>query len=524
MTPIIAASIAGLRGPGLTDEDREYFGDKTIEAQTAAAQAANFASDAQDSAAEASVTNGKIPGYAPADVAVALGVDANGKAAVVIETDGALSARKIRTDTINGVPVASLGGKPQGARYFQAEIVHLISYGQSLSIGVNGAATSPAQRYDSIRFNGGARPLDGSTVAATARSSFVPLIEQTVTGPAQNTPDTTLIAGETPLSGMTDMVKQLVLAEDGLAYTQQRFQLLGSAPGHGGRTVAQLSKGTGDYQVLADDLTFGASLAAAANRTYQIGAIAWTQGESDYLATTTAAAYTATFGQLVNDMRADAVAASGQPIAPIVITYQVASHRTAGVDHPNIALAQLAYAEANPIKAILACPMYPFTYSDGFHMTGQSYKLYGAYLGLAYKRAVVDQTPWSPLKPISVFKQGRQALVRFKVPFGDLKFDTTQVTATSNMGFELVSSTNTALAISSVEIVGPDLVKVTAASTIPAGAKLRYAHHGDGGGNVGSVNGPRGNLRDSQGDSLIFDGGSFTRRLDNWCVIFELAL
>jgi hypothetical protein len=36
--------------------------------------------------------------------------------------------------------------------------------------------------------------------------------------------------------------------------------------------------------------------------------------------------------------------------------------------------------------------------------------------------------------------------------------------------------------------------------------------------------GPRGNLRDSQGDAIQFDNGRELMRMDNWCVIFDVPL
>lgn len=84
------------------------------------------------------------------------------------------------------------------------------------------------------------------------------------------------------------------------------------------------------------------------------------------------------------------------------------------------------------------------------------------------------------------------------------------------MGFSLVTSGGVAIGIESARITGRDTVTLRCASAPAAGAKLRYGFStaGQGGGN----------LRDSQGDTMVFDPAGTNHPMHNWCVIFEKVL
>jgi hypothetical protein len=103
--------------------------------------------------------------------------------------------------------------------------------------------------------------------------------------------------------------------------------------------------------------------------------------------------------------------------------------------------------------------------------------------------------------------------------------DTTWVTSETNSGFDVWDSdySNKLNIISSVALVDSDKVRITLSSTPADGSHLTYAFGDSSYSNkVGRVEGPRGNLRDSEGDvdSYVDDDG-VTRRLDNYSVIFQ---
>ena len=388
---------------------------------------------------------------------------------------------------------------------------HVFCYGQSLSVGQAQPIQSGTAKFDHLMFTRGMRPQYDypAETAAQWYAGLVPAVEAV-------SPELSIL-GETPSRGIGDAIKELIEAEDGKAYTDHEYKLLLSNPGFGALTIAQLSKGTTHFSRMVEQAQYGLSLANAQGDTYAVQAVTWIQGESDYISNTPQATYLSSLNTLVADIQTDLKAVTGQSKRIAVIGYQIATHfNYAADDIPDIALAQLECAETNP-DFYVATPMYHFPYADGGHLTGVGSQWLGAYLGLAYKRIVVDGEEWSPVQPVASVRQGSIAEVRFHVPMGRLVFDTTAIADQPNKGFQLVDSGGSPLTISSVEIVDFDRIRVTASAPIPAGAKLRYAWQGDASRGLG-------NLRDTQGDTIIFDPNGVARPLHNWCVIFERSL
>jgi hypothetical protein len=434
-------------------------------------------------------------------------VDSAGGIPLAVRDDGTVETKALEAETLNGVSVSSFispGGGSGGASTlykgnFSAEVMGVFSHGQSLSVGAD--ATPPlttTQRFDNLKFAGGVRTGD----SGTPYTSLVALTE---------TQNSTL--GETPIAGMTDAIKELILSESGLAYTAQNYQMLGTAPGAGGTPISGLVKGTGPYTRLIADLTNGLSLANAAGKTYKAGATTWTQGESDYNGNTPAATYKTALEQLALDLDTDAKAITGQTQDFPLITYQTWAHGTYGYPtNPYIAYAQLDVAKSNT-RIHMATPLYFFRNGAGFvHLTPTESKWLGAYYGLVYKRVVIDGERWLPVHPISTTKQGAIALLKFHVPSLPLVLDTVLMTLKTNYGFQLFDSGGAALTISSVSLVGPDTLKIVAAATIPAGAYVRYGTSAGG------------NLRDSQGETIVFGGDGLNKKMHNWCVLFTQPL
>lgn len=410
---------------------------------------------------------------------------------------------------------------------FSHMVNHVLSYGQSLSTGTQAdPPVSTTQPYSNLRFIGGVRPQDNGQAsfldgnpgsAATWYASLVPLVETSYEWQEFD------YLGETPCAGATNMAVQLIADEEGIAHNAHAYQFLGSAPGQGGLTVAQLSYGTAPYLRLVEHVTYGLTRATALSKTYAAQVVNWMQGESDYLAGTTRSAWAASVATLISDANTSIKAVTGQSQDVHFIASQTSSHPSTGVATPTIALAHGDLADVNPLFHV-AMPMYQFDYAGQYHLTAASSRWAGAYLGLAYKRIVIDGLTWKPLQPISFVKQGDLLTVRFNVPLGVLTFDTTWVTAIANYGFQLVDSGGNPLTIDSVAITDTDKVLITAAASIPSGAVLRYGWDYTTALSPGRTAGARGNLRDTQGDTIVFDPAGANKPMHNWCVIFELAV
>lgn len=433
--------------------------------------------------------------------------DKDGKSPGGFKSDGTWSVAKSETkeltaETINNAPASWIPSQNMLGTY-ASDIAHIISYGQSLSLG-NGALSiqTSTQNYDSLMFNAGILAQEGALGVAGNHASFVPLIEA-VTAATGN--------GETPIGNAASTIKRLIEAENTLSYTKQNYQLLGSAPGVSNTSISMLSKGSGGYSNLISDVTYGLSNSAALGKTYAVPSVYWSQGERDYNLATSYASYLSQFKQLYTDLNTDIKAITGQPDDIKIIGYQCIYGSPA-----TVALAQLQATKDNA-NILLAAPIYAIEKSSpgNVHLSGRGSALLGAYYGLVHKRAVIDKKPWVPLQPVAVWRQGAILMVRFNVPVRPLAFDTTLLSAAPNNGFSLVDNLGAAMTISSVSIAGPDTVRIVASTAIPAGAKVRYAFVTNAAGYYG------GNLRDSQGD-YITDGIALNPKpLHNWCLAFE---
>ena len=428
-------------------------------------------------------------------------MDMDGSIGCGIKSSGEFTASSVLANTLNGVPVSYYQTRAAQLGAFDAEINHFMSYGQSRSVGADSVPViTTAQRFDTLKFNGGVRAQDGGGTVAQNHTSLQPLTETEIS-----------LRGETPVAGATEFIKELILLENGISFTGQSYQLLGSAPGQSGTAIAGLISPTTPYQNVTSDISYGFSLAQAAGKTYKVRAFDWMQGESDYAVNTVGATYKAQLIQLRTDIANFAKTTTGQTEEVVCIQDQLCDHGSYGnANNPYIALIQLDLAKTQPFF-YLSCPTY-FATPGGVHHSASASKWIGAYHGLVYKRVVVDKVDWKPVSPVSAYRQGNIAMVKLNTPAPPLVIDAVSVPAQTNSGFSLVTAANVAITISSISLIQKDVVKIVAATAIPAGAKLRYGFGGIG------------NLRDSQGLTLVFDGGGLNKPMHNWCCIFEETL
>ncbi|HEX6828801.1 MAG TPA: hypothetical protein VF104_07465, partial [Burkholderiales bacterium] len=261
--------------------------------------------DAQGNAAEEYRLNAAVDGFAWAIT------DSAGRVALGVHDDGtvvceALEAAQI-TGTVSGSEAMTSGN-------FTAEINFFPAYGQSWAVGIANEHVTGTQRFDSLSFSGGVRTQSISDDPGVVYTSFIPLVERTDAG----TPEfPTGGAGETPAAGQTDMVKERLLAENGIAYTQQAYQLLASAPGAGSKSLEELSKPSTYYTRLMAQVQAGFDLAVADGKSYAVQAVSWAQG---------AAGDDANYGTLLealrDDIETDAQAITSQPGHVKLITWQ----------------------------------------------------------------------------------------------------------------------------------------------------------------------------------------------------------
>ena len=377
-------------------------------------------------------------------------------------------------------------------RCVDAAIHHLLIGGQSLSVGSGSMVVSLDQPYQNLSFNTGVR------AGADGLTGFIPLVETQQGG-----------LGETIASGLTNHVAE----QQGL--TGDVHRILASAHGVGGQPYAALKKGTPSFTVGMAQVAAGAMIAAIQGETFALRAVAIIHGESDHIAKNLGYADDLLAWQ--SDYETDAVAITGQLHPVPMFLCQVSSHTAFNSATSPIPRAQLEAARARPDRIFVVGPKYFLPYVDGVHLSGMGERWLGEFYAKAYRRVLIEGTPWKPLAPATITREGAVITIGFEVPAPPLVFDELLVTNPGNFGFEFYDSSGAPPTVMEVALVDASTVRVTLAAAPTSGnRRIRYAHTGGVGQPAGPMTGARGNLRDSDATPSRHDYPLF-----NWAVHFD---
>jgi hypothetical protein len=412
---------------------------------------------------------------------------------------------------------------------FKTRLIHVLSTGQSLSIGVQPPNTSPRPGISTVQ------PYSNLMVDLTGR--VVPLVEGIQTFRDPTTPNT-----ESPSSALGNYLTAL----------NPSLQNAVTMHGYGAMDYFHLAKGAltvelpdhTRYFAFEDGITRAKLIHAKAlelGKRYVPAAVTVIHGEADSRLNTSIESYAKFLGTWQSDYQSELnKIAQDDPNDLIpdekvpLFTDQMSSYTAQGFTSPRISLAQWEAARVNPDKIFLVGPKYQYHYTDGLHLNVEGYRLLGEYFGKVIDRVIGLKQDWKPLSPLSATRKGAEIRVRFFVPVPPLVFDTALVKAKreSNLltyGFEYWNSSSNPEKITKVRITGPDEVAITLASNpgTSAGEVIRYAYTGIPGtrsadhySGAQQENAPRGNLRDS--DAAISPApGSSRKPLYNWAIHFE---
>jgi hypothetical protein len=412
------------------------------------------------------------------------------------------------------------------------DLTGVIGSGQSLSVGAQAQnVASTTQPYANLKLSLGSLvvpPFD----PASPQLSLVPLVEPI--RPFANTYPSAYpanIYGETPHTAMGSQISALVRASANADYVTVH-----SVVGENGQGMVMLNKAAVEtvngatstgraYAATLFEVQAIKRLADAQSKTYGVGAIILTHGETD----SGNANYEADLVQLWTDYNADIKAITGQTESiPLLVNQQHGVPYAAGTVNgaSGSTLIQWKVGVNHPRDILCVGPKYQYPYAaDNLHLNTLGYQLVGEKFGQVYFERVVLGRDWAPLQPTGVSVEGRVVSVTFSVPVPPLAWDDalpaphqTALTEWQNgRGFELRSG-NTPIPITSVEIAG-DRVNITAGADLPAGAIVGYAITSDG--TVPPNASPRmGQLRDSD----PFVGAVTNQAQPNYAVAFELPL
>ena len=263
-------------------------------------------------------------------------------------------------------------------------------------------------------------------------------------------------------------------------------------------------------------------LAKAAGKTYGVGAIIVTHGESDAGNRN----YESELYQLWQDYNTDLAAITGQTQK----IQMIVSQQHSLTDRSPSTLAQWKIGVDHPADIVCSGPKYQYPYfSDGVHLTAQGYQELGEKYGQVYFERVILGKDWQPLQPTSVEHNGQTITVHFHVPVLPLVWETSFQPPHQSVeewkqgkGFEISTSAGAKVAIASAEISG-DKVIISCAADPGSGARVGYTTTADAR-NVRMMTPYPGTFRwGLLRDSDPFKGINSNKVQPNYCVAFELA-
>jgi len=414
----------------------------------------------------------------------------------------------------------------------------IVGTGQSLSVGALASQVlASTQPYGNLKLD-----LGGATVAppfdpTLASLTMVPLVEP-IRPFASTYPSAypVNIYGETPHTAMADQITAMAMQQ-----AMHDFVSVHTVVGESGQGLNVIQKNPTGLPTLTAGETAGraydatlfeataiARLAKAAGKTYGIGAIVLTHGETDCCNLS----YADGIYQLLTDYNTDLAAITGQTAKiPMFASQQNSVPADPGTISSS-AFQVLQASQDHPGEIVCTGPKYQYSYAidtmSHVHMSAKEYEKLGEKTAQVYFERVVLGHDWKPLAPTSFELMGNTVLVHFQVPVAPLTWDDnlppphgTMIPEWANgRGFEILWAGNRKT-IDMVEIVGDDTVKITCHDDLSGGeVVVGYAATAEGGTPPPDQCARWGHLRDS--DPFV---GSVTMTAQpNYAVAFQMPI
>ena len=295
--------------------------------------------------------------------------------------------------------------------------------------------------------------------------------------------------------------------------------------GQGATTIAYLGKDSKPYQEFIEDIQTAYKEAIDRGWDFVMPALCWMQGETDVTGYPDTD-YLRLFLQLIDDINNDVKSITGQKQDVEIICYQTGPLTRAkkfnalAYDCPETTIPQgiLELVRDNP-KYHASGPVYPYTFvREAIHIDGIGHQQHGILVALSALDIIHHQKQLRGLLPTKVTNLGQEVIIDYNIPHPPLTFDTIQVAKVENYGFSVITPDNRDIA-QSVSIQA-NKIRIQC-SELPDSCRVRYAVNGEPE-KTGRQHGPRGNLRDSQGDSLTIDIQGKTYPVHNWSWQFDI--
>ncbi len=351
----------------------------------------------------------------------------------------------------------------------------IIGTGQSLSVGQKGQPVlSTHQPYHNLKLS--TDDLPWPVDPDNTNFSLVPLVEPIGRlSPSFPSSWPENIAGETPHSAMANEITALVQGKYGRDYVT-----IHSAVGENGQGMVFLRKNA--LQRGLNGRSFAAAmietraitrLARAAGKTYGVGAIVVTHGETD----AGNQDYENELYRLWSDYNTDLRAITGQrQKIPMIVSQQ-----NTCADRSSSTLAQWKIGVDHSADVVCSGPKYQYPSPEGLHLTAKGYQLLGEKYGQVYFERVILGRNWRPLEPLKAKRDGKIITIRYHVPVSPMVWDSNMGAPHASVaewkngkGFEVTAADGSKVGIASVAISGADVV-ITCGSDPGPGARVSYA-------------------------------------------------
>lgn len=293
--------------------------------------------------------------------------------------------------------------------------------------------------------------------------------------------------------------------------------------GQGASGIGEIGKGTKAYKKFLDEIEGAYQKAQDNGWNFIVPAFCWMQGEDD-IVWVKSKNYKKDLKQFQLDFNRDVKAITKQRQDVVCISYQtncLTLSKDFNENHFNSREMGIPQGQLDLIREdslfMGSGPTYPYSFvDDRVHIDGLSQKRLGYLTGLSVIR-LLESKPSTGLLPTDFKVSGDTVLVKFNVPAPPLVLDTNAVKYAANYGFSVINSKNEN--ILQKVILKNNVLKLYCKQS-PSGAKVRYAVNGmkD---KSGFKQGPRGNLRDSQGAALSATIRKNSYPLHNWAYQFD---
>lgn len=294
--------------------------------------------------------------------------------------------------------------------------------------------------------------------------------------------------------------------------------------GHGQNTITQLSKPEPPYNKFIEEIAHAYQRAHELGWDFQIPAVCWMQGESD-IAEYPNTDYKELFHQMYYNFNMDIKQVTQQTNDIRIICYQSSAltkgdrfknNNYSGTESKTPEIQMELVRDDSLIWAM--GPTYPYDFiREALHIDAVGQKRIGDLAAKSALGIIRNEPRFIGLVPMESKVEGNTISIVFNVPTPPLCFDTVQVMKADHYGFNIIRQDNADI-VSDVDLRG-DTVVITCLES-PIGCRIRYGVNGEFR-KGGRLHGPRGNLRDSQGETRKVTINGKTYPQDNWCYIFD---